>query len=45
MSNYQDQEIAYAKEIMAKALKPVEAWEKKVRKSNAKFHRASPQQA
>jgi len=40
MSNYQDQEIAYAKEIMAKALKPVEAWEKKVRKSNETFKKA-----
>lgn len=41
MSDYEKREIAYAKEIMAKALKPVEAWEKKVRKDNEIFKKAS----
>lgn len=40
MSNYEKQEIAYAKEIMAKALKPVEAWEKKIRNNNEIFKKA-----
>lgn len=40
MSKYEEQEIAYAKEIMAKALEPVEAWEKKVRENNEIFKKA-----
>lgn len=40
MIKYEEQEIAYAKEIMAKALEPVEAWEKKIRESNEIFKKA-----